>query len=405
MEPTDEDYIKIINKAFNKIGQLYSKPKTMAFMADGETQELEEPDGTFSSMNFVWKLIMELPGKKYLLMNKEQSIRFIRIVKQRILKVLNNEIDFINIHLSRVERRAFNKKTNGRFIEKLTNKLSDIAAKYNITDEDLLADTPMIVKLYVPSPHEPSPPYESSPPHEPSSEYEAVDDSILIRNIHQFEDEMNLIDIEDEEKYKEKDTPDILSNIARLKKEFLIKFKHEINMIPKQYYDKEVKTLMDKFIQFYTERLTDIRKSAHFIYSSNFNPYGKTRIEARRIKEKTQQKLQLIEEYKRRAFSQNNVGPRPLVPRPLPPKPRGKRVSAPQNNTQTNNSVTLKKLPKPRARSHAVSQNNTRSNRHPTPKPRARSRAVTQNNTRKNMPPTPKPRARSRALSQNNSTL
>jgi len=101
----DEDYIKVINKRFNHIGKPYSKPKTMAFMADGEIQELEEPDNIFTSMNCVWKLIMDdLPGKYYVLMNKQQAIRFIRVVKQRILQVLNNNIDFINIHLSKDEK-------------------------------------------------------------------------------------------------------------------------------------------------------------------------------------------------------------------------------------------------------------------------------------------------------------
>jgi hypothetical protein len=393
MEPTDDDYIKMINKTFNAIGIRYLMPKTMAFMADGETQELEERDNRFTSMNFVWILIMKLPGKKYLLMNKEQSIRFIRVVKQRILKVLNNEIDFINIHLSRDERRAFNKKINGRFIEKLTNKLSDIAAKYNITDVDLYEDTPTLLQRYIPSPHEPSPPYESSPPHEPSSEYEAVDDSILIRNIHQFEDEMNLIDIEDEEKYKENDTPDILSNIARLKREYLLKFKHEINMIPKQYYDKEVKTLMDELIQFYTEGLTDIRKNAHFKY----NPNGKTVIEARRGKEQTRK--QIYEDYKRRAFSQNNVvrvnpfAKNVTFNKKSMPVPRArKHRTASQNNTQKNNSITLKKLPvppKPRTRSiRSPSKNNVVKVdllethvpiKKSMPKPRART--TSQNNT------------------------
>ena len=126
---TENDYINQMNKRFNQIGTPYSKPKTMAFMADGETQELEEPDNTFTSMNYVWKVINENPGKNYVLMNKEQAIRFIRVVKQRILKILNTDIDFINIHLSKDERKAFDTKTNGRFIEKLTNRIRDIAAK------------------------------------------------------------------------------------------------------------------------------------------------------------------------------------------------------------------------------------------------------------------------------------
>ena len=83
-------YTEIINKRFNQIGKPYSKPRVMSFMADGETQELEEPKNTFSSMNFALKLIMEeLPGKYYVLMTKPQAIRFIRVVKQRIFKTLN----------------------------------------------------------------------------------------------------------------------------------------------------------------------------------------------------------------------------------------------------------------------------------------------------------------------------
>ncbi len=397
MEPTDEDYIKLINKTFIRIGIRSPTPKTMAFMADGETQEFEEPDGTFSSMNFVWKLIMELPGKSYVLMNKQQAIRFIRVVKQRILKVLNADIDFINIHLSRVERRAFNKKINGRFIEKLTNRIRDVEKKYNITDEDLYEDTPTLVQRYIPSPYLPSP-HEPSPEYESLTEYESVNNSVIVKDISFFEDEMNLIDIEDEEKYTEKDTPDILSNIAILKKEFLDRFTQNVHMLSKQYYDKEVKTLTDELIQFYTERLPDIRKSAHF-RDSRGHLYGKTMVEVRREKEQTRK--QLYEEHRKRAFSQNNVV---LRPRPLPPKPRARKPrTVSQNNTKPNNSLTLKKvpvLPKPRSRkSRSASQNNTQSN---IPKPKARSRAFSQNNTRTNRP---KPRARSRAFSQNNTTL
>ena len=117
--------------------------------------------------------------------------------------------------------------------------------------------------------------------------------------------------------------------------------------------------------------------------------------EVRREKEQTRK--QMYDEYKRRAFSQNNIQPnKPLVfrNRPPTPKPRTRASrSVTQNNTQSNKplvskKVTFKKgIPKPRTRSaRSVTQNNVQLNKplvvRNMPKPRARSRAVTQNNTR-----------------------
>ena len=381
MEPTDDDYIKLINKTFIRIGQSYSKPKTMSFMADGETQELEEPDKTFSSMNFVWKIIHEIPAKKYVLMNKQQSIRFIRVVKQRILKVLNTDIDFINIHLSKDERRAFDTKSNGRFIEKITNRTRDVEKKYNITDTDLYADTPKVLQKHIVSkmyekpyvPNESGPPspmynpmlepnyvpssnYVPSPNYVPSSNYVVDNNSAVQKHISFFEDEMNLIDTEDKEKYKETDTPDILSNISRLKKEFLIKFKHEITMIHEQYYDKEVKALHDELIHFYTERLTTIRKSAHFKYNPKFNPFNKKLVDVRRGKEQTRK--QLYEEHKKRQVAVPKLAvpidaepkvaeliaaePKVYVPKVYPPRPLVHKPRTRKLKTNTKNQVVLK---------------------------------------------------------------
>jgi len=381
MELTDDDYIKLINKTFIRIGQSYSKPKTMAFMADGETQELEEPDKTFTSMNFVWKIIHEIPGKKNVLMNKQQAIRFIRVVRQRILKILNTDIDFINIHLSKDERRAFDTKSNGRFIEKISNRIRDVEKKYNITDTDLYADTPKVLQKHIvakmyENPYAlnqsgpPSPMYNPMlepnyvPNYVPSPNYVVENHSLIEKHISFFEDEMNLIDTEDKEKYKETDTPDILSNIARLKKEFLIKFKHEINMIHEHYYDKEVKALQDELIQFYTERLTSIRKSAHFKYNPKFNPFNKKLVEVRRGKE--QSRKQYYDEYKKRQLAEPKlaepklampklamptlaepIAPEPIalkigVPRPLVHKPRTRKQKT--NNTKNATKVNGAKV-------------------------------------------------------------
>ena len=156
--------------------------------------------------------------------------------------------------------------------------------------------------------------------------------------------------------------------------------------------------------------MTSIRKSAHFKYNPKFNPFNKKLVDVRRGKEQTRK--QLYEEHKKRRHNAElnpmafiPVEPKAIVlkPRPPAPKPRTRKPRTASQNTQTNNSLTLKKvpvLPKPRSRKpRTASQNNTQSN---IPKPKARSRAFSQNNTRTNRP---KPRARSRAFSQNNTTL
>jgi hypothetical protein len=335
---TEDDYIKKINKRFNQIGTPYSKPKTMAFMADGETQELEEPDNTFTSMNFVWKIIMEHPGKNYVLMNKEQAIRFIRVAKQRILKILNNDIDFINIHLSKDERRAFDKKTNSKFIEKLTNRIRDVAAKYNITDEDLYRDTPKILQTHIVAkmyekPYVPDNDSESSPmyrPDEPSPEYkveqdlpkekvlpkvmpkprvsrkskvelkqkvelkEKVTPTVVLHsdkvktNITEFQLEMEELDEQDKETHslkKEEDTPVILESINSLKQRFLNEFTTQVYELFERDYDTDVKELNDKLIKEYSWLLVGIRNSAHHIEITGIQKYNKTRIDVRKEKE------------------------------------------------------------------------------------------------------------------------
>ena len=383
---TEDDYIKQINKRFNQIGTPYSKPKTMAFMADGETQELEEPDNTFTSMNYVWKVINENPGKTYVLMNRDQAIRFIRVVKQRILKILNTDIDFINIHLSKDERRAFDKKTNAKFIEKMTNRIRDVAAKYNITDEDLYRDTPKILqhhivakmyeKPYVPDDAESSPMYY---PGEPSPEYKAeqelpkkkvlqrvmpkprvsrkqkVTPTVVLHsdkvstNISEFQLEMEEIDENDKETHslkQEEDTPVITQRVISLKKEFLDKFTTQVYDLFERDYDIDVKELNSKLIKEYTWLLVGIRNSAHFRESTGIQKYNKTRIDVRKEKEMAQKlgmeqklekerkmpkprgsrRIKIVEP----AFAPTAFAAPAFAPKPLPkPRTRKQKTNAP----------------------------------------------------------------------------
>ena len=317
---TVDDYIKKINKRYKQIGTLYSKPKTMSFMADGETQELEEPDKTFTSMNFAFKLIMELPGKYLVLMNKEQAIRFVRVVKQRILKTLNTDIDFINLHLSKDERKAFIGKINGEFIQKLTNRIRDVVDKHNITDEDLIKDNPPILKRYiVPQVEMPYVPDVLKHADLSNDEYKvSTDESIDIeKDIENFQVEMDFLDDEDKAKYTEDDAEEIRRSIVRLKNEFLSNFTYEVNHLFQQTYKEDLEELFNKSIKLYTERLGDIRKPK-FEYSLNFNPYNKTRLIVRREKE---QEKKIKYDAKKRT---NNTEPI-LFNKPAMPKPRVSR--------------------------------------------------------------------------------
>jgi len=286
-------YIELINKRFNQIGKPYSKPRVMSFMADGVTQELEEPSNTFSSMNFALKMIMEeLPGKYYVLMTKPQAIRFVRVVKQRILKTLNNTIDFINIKLTKKERDIFNIKMNARFIEKLTNRLGDVEKKHSITDADLYKDTPAIIQKYLNQNHpltEYSPEYKASnSPEYKASEYKAVSHSDIVeKDIMDFQIKLEEIDEEDKEKHaakQEVDTPEIVQSIDNLKVEFLDLFIPKIRALFEQYYAADLKEIKDTLIRNYTERLVGIRNSAHFKGSTGFQP-NTTRVAERRKKE------------------------------------------------------------------------------------------------------------------------
>jgi len=268
----------------------------------------------------------ELPGKYYVLMTKPQAIRFVRVVKQRILKTLNNNIDFINIHLSKPERAVFDIKKNGKFIEKLTHRLSDIEAKYGITDADLYRDTPAIIQKYMNNPLANSPEYKASksPEYKASNspEYRVVSHSAIIdKDIGEFHIKLEEIDEEDKEKHslkQEVDNPVIVQSIDSLKEEFIDSFTYKIHLILEYSYDEEVKKLKRELIQYYTERLVGIRNSAHFKGKTGFQPKT-TRIAERRKKEK--------ERIAKQQLNQPPLNQPPLNQPPLKqmPKPRKSR--------------------------------------------------------------------------------
>jgi hypothetical protein len=415
-------YTEIINKRFNQIGKPYSKPRVMAFMADGETQEIEEPKNTFSSMNFVLKLIMEeLPGKYYVLMTKPQAIRFIRVVKQRILKTLNNNIDFINIHLSKPERAVFDIKKNGRFIEKLTHRLRDVEAKYSITDADLYRDTPAIIKKYLDTPNNPllanSPEYKATN----SPEYKVASHSDIVeKDITDFQIKLEEIDEEDKEKHaakQEVDTPAIEQSIDSLKIEFLDLFIPKIKNLFEQYYAADLKELKETLIQHYTERLVGIRNSAHFRGSTGFQP-NTTRVAERRKRE--QERIAKGRRNKMNAFAPTAFAPTAFAPTAFAPTAFAPTAFAPTAfaPTEVAPEFTEKpRVPVPKPRIRKKTAFNPLANappvftKNPMPKPRTHKKTVdlpvfapTANALTANAPPAfaknpmPKPRTRKKTV-------
>ncbi len=98
-----------------------------------------------------------------------------------------------------------------------------------------------------------------------------------IRRRSQFELEMDNLDHADKLQHKEKNTDDIMSKIATLKKEYLLVFTEELNML---FYNEDVKAsnLMKKTLQYFSEKLQNIRKQAHFTYNKRMQ----TRVKVRR---------------------------------------------------------------------------------------------------------------------------
>lgn len=263
-----KDYVTLINKRFDQIGKLCSTPKIMTFMTDGKTYAKEEHPSTFSSMNFVWKIISELPMKHYLLMNKQQAIRFIRVVKQRLLKVLDIPVDFYTMNLTKIERKTFDQRENKKFIEDLTKRLQDLTDKYKITDMDLYIDNPAILKRDMALKR----PDGSLPQNAPSREYrpitnlqykEVYHSDIVKDSISDFKIEMDILDDEDKTKYKEEDTLDILWTIGDLKTEYATLFHQHVYALLEKNYNTEIVKLQKSHLKTYRERLVEIRKSAN----------------------------------------------------------------------------------------------------------------------------------------------
>ena len=326
---TNEEYQEKIHEYFGMIGDDYDKPIDMIYIIknpsasnnsnDDVEEEYEEPEKTFTSMNFVWKIIWEIPPDMFKFMNRPEKIRFIRVAKQRILKTLNTNIDFVSRDLGAKDKASKELAAtqrasliNEEFKRKLSKKIDKLITDNKITTKELYKDNDSLLQTYIDGPKSlPTPkgkkvtksvkikadadpvqvqpvqvqPVKTEPvkvakptpkPRVAKPKVKAMVEPVPMvepvnklseykkNSIAEFQMEMDDLDEADKLKHKEEDTPEILSGIDALKHEFLNKFTSELNMIFEEYYDEDVSKLMTTQLQFYAERLQDIRKGVHF---------------------------------------------------------------------------------------------------------------------------------------------
>jgi hypothetical protein len=107
-------------------------------------QKYEEPlleSIMYTSLNFVENVLIALK-KKYILkyMNYQQSIRFIRIVEQYIFNTRTPNIMFISNF--DIEKEINNNEQYKKYMKRLKIIIQLLKEKYNITEEDIIKDTP-----------------------------------------------------------------------------------------------------------------------------------------------------------------------------------------------------------------------------------------------------------------------
>jgi hypothetical protein len=147
---TESSILHKINKWFNQIGQLMNENGSIHMKYTINQQEpyeehYEEPMNTFTSLNFIIKLLTHYKPSEYeKLLNKIQAIRFVRVIEQYILKIRNTNINFM------VEHATHKKIATEKNIPEINKIIQKIIKYFTISEEDLLSDTPQYIKTESP---------------------------------------------------------------------------------------------------------------------------------------------------------------------------------------------------------------------------------------------------------------
>jgi hypothetical protein len=144
----EEKQKKELNKYFKGIGQEnYSTSLDMKFTMDGVNVFNEEPEGTFTSLNFMSKIFKKIRPSLYLkIINKKQAIRFIRITEQYLLLTRGPPL-FTFLIPDNFPFEIKNNDNGSLFIRRINKKFQQLKEKYNISEKDIIDDMPDVLKL------------------------------------------------------------------------------------------------------------------------------------------------------------------------------------------------------------------------------------------------------------------
>ena len=135
-----------VARYFKGIGQHpYKTPFEMKF-TDGVNIFTEEPDDIFTSLNYVAKILKKIKPSLYSkIMTKPQAIRFIRIIEQYLISSRGKLFTFILPDNFPFE--ITDSENSSTFIRRITRRFDELRETLNIVEQDIIDDTPDILKI------------------------------------------------------------------------------------------------------------------------------------------------------------------------------------------------------------------------------------------------------------------
>ena len=135
-----------VSKYFKGIGKSpYDTPFEMKF-TDGINIFTEEPDDTFTSLNYISKIFKKIRPSMYSkIITKPQAIRFIRITEQYLLETRGKPYTFILPDNFPFELTGT--ENNIKFLRRINKRFDELREIHNIVEEDIINDMPDILKV------------------------------------------------------------------------------------------------------------------------------------------------------------------------------------------------------------------------------------------------------------------
>jgi antitoxin (DNA-binding transcriptional repressor) of toxin-antitoxin stability system len=137
-----EKYKEAIDGWFQYIGQRYDKSLPMTYIFEDETKYVE-PLYTFTSLNFVIKILEKIPEKYYIKLlskDKRKAIVFIRVVEQYLTRTRNVNIEFVDPPNIPLKYSQSEEGMWGNHSITLIQNVKQIVDNLNLTEEDIQAN-------------------------------------------------------------------------------------------------------------------------------------------------------------------------------------------------------------------------------------------------------------------------